>query len=71
MLACWDVSISTTQYYKEYASFTMVFGFFPLKFMKIKKTSFHIVDFEHEVKGAVPISKHVLGKTPLVPKDCV
>lgn len=51
--------------------FLVFLVFFPLKFMKIKKTSFHIVDFEDEVKDTVPISKHVLGKTPLVHKDFV
>lgn len=45
--------------------------FFPLKFMKIKKTSFHVVDFEHEGKDTVPISIHVLSKIPLIHEDSV
>lgn len=39
--------------------------------MKIKKTFFHTVDFEHEDKDTISISRHVLSKIPLIHEDSV
>lgn len=56
-LAWWGVSIkkSSTQYYKEYGSSFMALQIyvytFLLKLVKMNKTWFHSVDFEHEGKA--------------------